>query len=222
MKALRIPLLLFALPAVLLALAPDSSGLFLLDRAALDAGEVWRLWSGHWAHFSNSHLGWNLTVLLAAGAWLEWLRPGLLLRHTLIATPFIGLAVLVLEPGLTAYGGLSGLATGVVTLLALHQLRTPGRPRLLWAGMLVLVALKAFRDLGQPDALLVGYGAPDVRTSAVAHAAGAVAAGLHRGLGRLLGRAKRRKVKPPGPVTDSRRQGSGELPLTTGLNTQTY
>ena len=174
MKALRIPLLLFALPAVLLAFAPARHAWFLLDRSALRGGEVWRLWSGHWAHFSGSHLLWNLVVLVAAGAWLERLRPGLLLRHTLFAAPLIGWALMACEPGLETYGGLSGLATGVVVLLGLHQLHEPRSPRLLWAAVLALVALKTTYDLTHADTLLVHYGAAPVRTSRIAHAAGAL------------------------------------------------
>lgn len=185
MKFLRITLLLFVLPALLVALAPMSHRLLVLDRHALAAGEIWRLWTGHWVHFSASHLGWNLAVLVAAGTWLERVRPGLLLRHTLVAAPLIGLAVLAFEPGLQAYGGLSGLATGVVVLLALHQLGAPGASRWLWAGVLVLVAVKSVHDIASPGALFARYDLPGVRTSSAAHAAGVLAAVLHYGIDRL-------------------------------------
>lgn len=192
MKTLRAPLLLFALPAILLAFAPARHGLFLLDRSAT-AGEVWRLWSGHWVHFSASHLLWNLAVLLAAGAWLERVRPGLLWRHTLLAAPLLSLALLVFEPGLQAYGGLSGLATGVVALLALHQLRTPGAVRLLWAGVLALIAVKTTHDVTPADPWLVRYDQAGVRSSAIAHAAGAIIAVLYYMAGRLHARLQRER-----------------------------
>ena len=185
MKTLRAPLLLFLLPAVLVAFAPARHGPLLLDRTALEAGEVWRLWSGHWVHFSASHLLWNLAVLLAAGAWLERVRPGLLLRHTLVAAPLISLAILAAEPGLQTYGGLSGLATGVVVLLGLHQLRTPGTPRALWIGVLALVALKSASDFASPTAWFAHYAAPGIRTSSTAHAAGALVALVHFGASHL-------------------------------------
>ncbi len=192
MKTLRAPLLLFALPALLLAFAPARQGLFLLDRSAT-AGEPWRLWSGHWVHFSASHLGWNLAVLLAAGAGLERVRPGLLWRHTLLAAPLLSLALLIFEPGLQTYGGLSGLATGVVVLLGLHQLRTPGATRLLWAGVLALVAVKTTHDATHADPLLVRYDAAGVRSSVTAHAAGAIIAVLYYMAGRLRAALQRRR-----------------------------
>jgi rhomboid family GlyGly-CTERM serine protease len=176
-KALRVPLLLFALPAVLVAFAPARHGFLVLDRAAV--GEVWRLWSGHWVHFSVSHLAWDLAVLLAAGTWLERLRPGLLLRHTLLAAPLISWALLVFESGLQAYGGLSGLATGVVVLLALHQLRTSGSARPIWMIVLALVVLKATGDATPNGMTFVRYEQAGVRASSLAHAAGAVIAALH-------------------------------------------
>jgi rhomboid family GlyGly-CTERM serine protease len=220
MKSLRAPLLLFVLPAVLVALVPMSHRLLVLDRHALAAGEIWRLWTGHWVHFSASHLGWNLAVLVAAGTWLERLHPGRLFRHTLVAAPLIGSAVLAGEPGLDFYGGLSGLATGVVVLLALPQVRTSGAGRWLWAGVLALVALKLVRDQVAPAALFADLGTSGARASTTAHAAGAVAALLHHALNRWqewrqgapTPQVAPPKTAPPGPVADSRRQGSGHYP----------
>lgn len=184
MKLLRVPLLFFAMPAVLVALASASPGWLVLDRDALAAGQIWRLWTGHWVHFSVSHLLWNLAVLLAAGTWLERVRPGTLLKFALVAPPLIGFAILATEPGLKTYGGLSALATGAVVLLGLHQLRTPDAPRLLWSGVLALVALKCGGDLLHLGPGFARYDEAAVRTSTTAHAAGAIAAALQFAAGR--------------------------------------
>jgi rhomboid family GlyGly-CTERM serine protease len=192
MKSLHLPLLLFAWPAVIIAFAPTRHDLLLLDRAALDAGQIWRLWTGHWAHFSPSHLVWNLVVLLTVGTWLERLRPGLLLRHVVIAAPFISVALMIFEPPLRLYGGLSGLATGVAVLLCLHHLRLATLARPLWIGVLALVAAKSIHDVFFPGSLLVGYAHAAVQPSTTAHLAGAVVAVL-------LDAATRRVI--PRPVT---------------------
>ena len=184
MQPLRVPLLLFAVPAVFVALASAAPDWLVLDRDALAAGQIWRLWTGHWVHFSASHLGWNLVVLLAAGTWLECVRPGRLWRHALVVTPFISLAILVLEPGLQAYGGLSALATGAVVLLGLHQLRTPDASRLLWIGVLGLVVLKCAGDVLHLGPGFARYDEATVRTSTTAHAAGAIVAVLQFAAGR--------------------------------------
>ena len=176
MKALRVPLLLFVLPASLLAFVSSPAGQLGLERAALGRGELWRLWTGHWIHFSASHLGWNLVVLLAAGSWLEHRRPGWLLRHTLVAAPLVSLVLLVAEPAMRVYGGLSALATSVVTLLALVQLQSRRADRPLWTALLLLVAGKIIYDAGHASALFSRFDAPGVRPSVFAHAAGAALA----------------------------------------------
>jgi hypothetical protein len=98
---------------------------------------------------------------------------------------------------------LSGLTTGLVVLLALHQLRTPGAPRWPWAGVLGLVAFKTVGDLSHTGAWFVRYDAPGVRSSSVAHAAGALVAVLHYGAERLNGG----RWRPPENETAGARDG---------------
>ncbi len=165
-------ILLFALPAALLFTVPGAADSLLYDRAAILQGEWWRLWTGHWVHFLPSHLFWNLAVLLGAGLWLERLHPGWLLRYTLIAAPLISLALLLGESAMHSYGGLSGLAAGVVTGLALTQIRRRRADRLWWGGLLVLVAAKLFVD-ARHGPLFSDFSSTPIRSSALAHAAGA-------------------------------------------------
>jgi rhomboid family GlyGly-CTERM serine protease len=171
-KSLRPVLLLYAVPALLVALVPGAPGALLYDRDAVWRGELWRLWTDHWVHFSASHLGWNLLVLLAAGTWLEKLQPGLLLRYTLLAAPGISVGFLALAPDMQVYGGLSGLAAGVVTLLALIQLACGGGDRARWLAVLCLVAAKLLLEAGRDQALFSHFPAT-IHSSALAHAAGA-------------------------------------------------
>ena len=173
MKALRSVLLLSALPAMLAGLAPT---VFAYDRTAILHGEWWRLWTGHWVHFSVSHLAWNLIVLLGAGAWLERLQPGRLRRYALLAAPVISLAFLLGEPAMQTYGGLSGLATGAVVLLTLVRLGQDQAARAWWIGVLALVGLKIVFDASHAVPLFSSFASQNVRTSGLAHAAGAVAA----------------------------------------------
>lgn len=175
MKSLRPVLLLYALPALLVALLPAAAATLLYDRDAVWRGELWRLWTGHWVHFSASHLGWNLLVLLAAGTWLEILRPGLLLRYTLFAAPGLSLGFVALAPAMQGYGGLSGLATGAVTLLALVQFTRDRGDRARGLAILLLVAGKIILEAGRDRALFSNF-SPLIHASALAHAAGAALA----------------------------------------------
>lgn len=173
MKSFRPILLLAALPAILLWLVPATHGALLCERTAILRGEWWRLWTGHWVHFSFSHLAWNLAVLLGAGAWLEHVRRGWFARYILAGAPLISLALLAGEPAMQTYGGLSGLATGVVVLLALTQISPASPARRWWMGALVLVAAKTALDASHAPALFAQFASPAIRPSALAHAAGA-------------------------------------------------
>lgn len=173
MKPLRAALLLYGLPALAAAAAPS---LFIYDRVAILAGQWWRIGTGHWVHFSASHLGWNLLVLLAAGTWLERLRPRALLRYTLVATPLIGLGLLVLAPAMTTYGGLSGLAVGAVVLLALTLLDAAPAGRAWWLVTLALVAGKIAWEACAGVALFSRFGPGEVVPSLAAHVLGAITA----------------------------------------------
>lgn len=173
MKDLR-PVLLCALPAVLLEFVPAGGDLLLYDRSAILHGEWWRLWTGHWMHFSTSHLVWNLVVLLGAGAWLERLQPNRLPGFLLLSAPLISVILLIGEPAMQIYGGLSGLATGAVVLLALTQLSRRHAGGIWWGILLAIVALKFIVEATQVAPLFAGFGASTVRPSILAHAAGAI------------------------------------------------
>jgi rhomboid family GlyGly-CTERM serine protease len=168
---------LAVLPA-LLGFVPAVRDVLLYNRAAILQGEGWRLWTGHWIHFSSSHFFWNAAVLTAAGAWLERERPGAFAWFLLLAAPVVSLLLLVGAPAMATYGGLSGLATGVVVLLALVQQRRHPAARGWWLAALALVGIKLTLEATASAPLFATYGSEQVRTSALAHALGAAAAGL--------------------------------------------
>jgi rhomboid family GlyGly-CTERM serine protease len=172
MKAVHVTLLLFALPALAAGIAP---GALIYDRAALLQGEWWRLWTGHWVHFSGSHLAWNLGVLIVAGTWLERLRPSTLLRVVLVGAPVISIGLLMFAPTMAAYGGLSGLATGVVLLLALVQMQERPAERAWWIALVMLVAGKIAVDAVSPAPLFSRF-AGEIHPSALAHLLGGLIA----------------------------------------------
>jgi rhomboid family GlyGly-CTERM serine protease len=146
-------------------------------RAEVFGGEVWRLWTGHLVHFSGSHLFWNLAVFVPSAMWLERLdrRGGRV--FLLVASPLISLLLLAFDPSLLRYGGLSGLATGTLVLLALLQLarRDPREPAWFWWGVLGIVAAKLVGEQVTKTPLLASN-MGDVRTVPLAHLGGALCA----------------------------------------------
>jgi rhomboid family GlyGly-CTERM serine protease len=83
------------------------------ERAAVLAGDAWRLLTGHLVHADGAHLAWNV-----AGVVLVWFlfaheysrRGWLLILFT--STAAIDLGFLVLQPGLEWYVGFSGVLHG--------------------------------------------------------------------------------------------------------------
>lgn len=101
-------LCLGALAVVFLRL-PGWSEALEMNRAALAQGEVWRLLTGHFTHFTVDHLKWDVAVFVALGALVE-LRSR---RHFVAVLAggalAISLGVWRLQPQFASYRGLSGL-----------------------------------------------------------------------------------------------------------------
>ena len=120
---------------------------------------------------------WNLAVFLPAGLWLETLAPRVARGFLLLAPFFISAALWWLSPQLDFYAGLSGVTMGVVTLLALVQLRGESHePRGIWMATLALIASKIAFEWVWPEASLFAGLPEGVRNVPLAHVAGAVGA----------------------------------------------
>ena len=150
---------------------------FIYDRALIFGGEVWRTWTGHVVHFGSSHLIWNLAVFLPVGCWLERFWPARTRWFYGVCPLIISIALLALDPSLARYAGLSGIATGMLVLLAGLQLeRRAEEPAWLWLSVLALVGAKIGIELFSGKPLLVsGFG--DIRTVPLAHIFGALVGG---------------------------------------------
>jgi rhomboid family GlyGly-CTERM serine protease len=101
-------------PLVALSLAGDAAVAALrYDRAALAAGEWWRLVSAHLVHFDVAHLAMNLAgfvllwwLFVRDAAWRDWALVGLASALTIDA------GLWFLAPDLGWYVGLSGVLHG--------------------------------------------------------------------------------------------------------------
>jgi len=143
---------------VILALAvsaylfPPLAAALVYDRSAILGGEIWRLITGPLVHFSGDHLFFNLLVFAAAGGLLERRHP-LLFRHLCVAAYLAGsFCLFLLSPGISVFGGLSGIATMAVVLLAVEEAGRGTRVSLLWLVVLALTAGKMIAEwiLGVP------------------------------------------------------------------------
>lgn len=156
-----------SMAALYAAFGPAPEG-WVYDRAAVGAGEWWRLFSGHWLHADTAHLGWNLAALLLLGSLAERHGRGSLLACLLLGGLAVNATLLWMLPGMTHYCGLSGVLNALL-LPALAGLRRPSGDGPLWlVGVLslgkILVELKGGAALfthtawaSVPEAHLAGW-----------------------------------------------------------------
>ncbi len=112
--------------------------LLVYNRQAVLGGELWRLLTGHLVHFSLSHLILNMLGFSLA-VWIAWQRRcEHLVLLTFLAACFIGVAILLGQPNMAVYGGMSGLVNAVMVYVACLGLWVRGRWRSLSWTLLVL------------------------------------------------------------------------------------
>ena len=71
---------------------------FIFDRGAILGGEVWRLFTCHFVHFSNTHIAYNILAFGIAGYVIEKKQyPNFLLLYLCLAIS-ISTSLIILEP----------------------------------------------------------------------------------------------------------------------------
>lgn len=127
------------LVAALLALTGEAGReLLRYERAAIAAGEAWRLLSGHFMH-----LGWPHFALNAAGLLLVWYLVGA--RFSAVTWTIVGSLSIcgidtgfwLLQPQLQWYVGLSGLLHGLLAAGIVAGLRARQQEAWLLGGILI-------------------------------------------------------------------------------------
>lgn len=138
-SSLQVVTLLMVASAATIAVVPGLSAWLVYDRTAILNGQIWRMFTGHWVHFSTSHLVYDSLVLGIAGWIIEAKRLPDFGWLCMLAPWFISGVLLVAEPRMEWYGGLSALATAAVVYLALFGLEEAGLWR--WACLVTLLGV---------------------------------------------------------------------------------
>ena len=110
--------LLLAAAAVVVFLWPGLSAHLQYDRTAIAAGQVWRLVSGHWAHYSLDHVFWDVIAFVALGVACERSSRARFLVCLVASALAISVSVWLMLPEMQVYRGLSGIDSALFTLLA--------------------------------------------------------------------------------------------------------
>jgi rhomboid family GlyGly-CTERM serine protease len=137
--------------------------------------QPWRWWTAAWVHWSVQHLVANLGAALAvAGFGIAGRMPASAALAWLVAWP-LGHGLLLLQPALAHYGGLSGVLHAGVAVAVVHMV-VRGDPRQRWVGACVLAGLGVKLLLEAP------WGEPlrrsaewDIAVAPIGHATGALA-----------------------------------------------
>lgn len=111
-----VPFAVLALAALCVAAGGETAAAALrYDRAGIDAGEWWRLISGHFVHLGPGHLALNLAGLALIG-WLTGREYGPAEWWAVAAgaAAMISAALYLLHPAVTWYVGLSGVLHGLL------------------------------------------------------------------------------------------------------------
>ena len=96
------------------------------DRQAFERGEIWRVVTGSLVHWSGGHLLLDLGALVVAGVLFE---RSLGIRYpSVLLGAFAAVSVLlILDPAIVRYRGLSGVAAGQYAAALVAEIRHHGR-----------------------------------------------------------------------------------------------
>jgi rhomboid family GlyGly-CTERM serine protease len=171
---------------VVVALFPGWSAGLIYDRSAILSGELWRMFTGHWVHFSTPHLVYDLLAFGIVG----WIVEARGLPHfgwLCLLTPWLISAVLLLfEPQMKLFGGLSALATTAIVYLALFGLHDAAPWRWVCLAAVLGIAGKILFELTTGHMIFVTTGNVPVAVSVASHLTGAFIALLFYGQSRIL------------------------------------
>lgn len=104
--------------AVAASLLPTAFDWLSYDRAAITAGEAWRLVTGHFTHWNTDHLLWDAVMFVVLGAAVERASRGGLATTLVIASAAISATLWTFAPEVSQYRGLSGLDSALFGFVA--------------------------------------------------------------------------------------------------------
>lgn len=198
---------LLALFAVLIYFIPSGAELLEYRRDALEHGELWRLVTCHFTHYSFEHLAWDVAAFMILGAMCERRNRKGFLLCVILSGLLIPSALWIAKPKLFFYMGLSGLDSALFGLLATGLLLESREKKDLGFGALVLLLMLLFGgkvayESLQGSALFVNGMKDAVAPVPLAHGLGAAMGGL---LALWFRSVPRSSLKPNGLIPESSR-----------------
>jgi rhomboid family GlyGly-CTERM serine protease len=162
--------------SVLSFFSPKISLMLIFDRSAVIQGEVWRMFSSHFVHFTDMQLVYNLLVFSIAG-WIIERKSHLHFVFLYISMALvISITLFILKPAMIYYGGLSGLACGFIFYCALLGITEPGPWRIICKLIVFFLPIKILLELYNSASILPYWGQQTFVIMPISHISGTVVA----------------------------------------------
>jgi rhomboid family GlyGly-CTERM serine protease len=145
LRALRLPLvtlLLTVLAGLLMFAGYGDAAEY--DRAAIAAGEFWRLATGHVTHWNFEHLAWDVLMFALLGVMIERRSRRDLAAALILSAVSISGVLWLCQEGVGHYRGLSGIDSALFTFLAIDLLRDARRQNQNFLAAAIVAALLGF------------------------------------------------------------------------------
>jgi len=202
--------LLLAAAVVAVFLAPGVSEALAYDRDSIRAGQVWRIVTGHWTHWTLEHLTWDLIVFTILFAWslrISWRRTAAVVLGSCAAIPA---GLWFLQPEMASYRGLSGVDSALFVFVALEFARSCRQRRDATGvalGMICLAGLgaKASFEWATGQTVFVSHLGERVAPVPLAHLIGGVVGAMVH----VLGNARPARRREPPEAATFRRPRTG-------------
>ena len=188
----RIAGYLTSIPFILVCLSififcfPDLANLLQYDVSAIENGEIWRLLTGHFTHWNFEHLFYDVLMFALFGAWC-YKENKKAFFSIIIAVPLItSAAILLFNPEMYLYRGLSGIDTGLFayTAVAILKKARKNHDNIIFSASVVMLVLLMAKTVFELFAKTTIFVAPEGFAPApLAHLAGIIAGVLTYFLG---------------------------------------
>jgi rhomboid family GlyGly-CTERM serine protease len=177
--------LLSALLAVGIFSSTGVSAVLQYDRAAIASGELWRLVTCHWTHWSFEHLLWDVSAFAVLAFACASRAPGRFAWTMALCSLAIPVVVCVGLPEMQTYRGLSGIASALLVLVMCDVSReAPRGLAFACGGLLVAFTAKVVYEAVTGTCVFVDGAASGFVPVPLAHAVGA-------GVGAAVGAVRR-------------------------------
>lgn len=167
--------LIVGLATLIIQFNPGWRETLLFDRASLQQGQFWRIWTGHLVHFGWPHFVADAGLFVILGGLLE-ARHAQFSRLSLVLMPvFISAIIYWFEPTMIRYGGLSAVNLGLLLYLAAQGWQRQWSDWFWPAVLLIYVGEIIFEIIqGGRGGGMIRFDDPGIQVATGAHLASAV------------------------------------------------